>query len=91
MFSLKEKQHIAAEVEKLLLGLNHPEMPKERPKFRLHVDGAEAWSWADIAPNWTFEGNPPSVNPWNEQDHKTIAQAAPAITEIIKCLPTKPT
>jgi hypothetical protein len=41
MFSQKEKQHIAAEIEKLLLSLNHPEMPKDRPKFRLHVDGLE--------------------------------------------------
>jgi hypothetical protein len=67
MFSLKEKQHIAAEVEKLLLSLNHPEMPTERPKFHLHVDGKADWSWADIEPNWTFgEAKQPGVNPWNE-------------------------
>lgn len=67
MFSLKEKQHIAAEIEKLLLSLNHPEMPAEKPEFELHVTGKESWSWADIRPNWEFsEGNPPAVNPWNE-------------------------
>lgn len=68
MFSLKEKQHIAAEIEKLLLSLNHPEMPKEKPQFHLHVDGAESWSWADILPNWTFTAkNPPAANQFNEQ------------------------
>ncbi len=67
VFSLKEKQHLAAEVEKLLLALNHPEMPATKPKFNLHVDGKEPWSWADIQPNWTFDAaNPPGVNPFNE-------------------------
>lgn len=55
MFSPKEKQFIAAAVEKAILSLNHPEMPKSNPAFILHVVGAEDWSWADIKPNWTFE------------------------------------
>ena len=85
MFSQIEKKHIAAEIEKLLLSINHPEMPKERPQFRLHVDGAESWSWADIAPNWTFGAqSQPGVNPWNEQSHETIAVEAPKITEAVK-------
>jgi len=58
MFSTSEKQHIAAEIEKLLLSLNHPEMPKEKPGFFLHVDGAENWSWANIIPNWRFNETP---------------------------------
>ena len=67
MFSLSEKQRIAAEIEKLLLSFNHPEMPTEKPFFTLHVDGKEAWSWAEIKPNWTFtQDKPPGVNPWNE-------------------------
>jgi hypothetical protein len=66
MFSKSEKQHIAAEIEKILLNLNHPEMPKERPRFELHVGGAESWSWADIQPNWVYEDKEPGVNPWNE-------------------------
>ena len=67
MFSVKEKQFISKEIEKLLLGLDHPEMPKEKPKFSLHVDGKESWSWADINPNWTFGiNNPPESNPFNE-------------------------
>lgn len=67
MFSLREKQFLAAEIEKLLIGLNHPEMPMEKPIFKLHVDGKESWSFADIQPNWTFnEQNKPGVNAWNE-------------------------
>lgn len=67
MFSVQEKQKIAAAVEKILLELGHPEMPAEKPDFQLFVKGKEAWSWADIKPNWTFgETNPPAVNQWNE-------------------------
>jgi len=67
MFSVVQKQRIAAEIEKLLLSLNHPEMPDERPQFVLKVNGAEEFSWAEINPNWTFsEDNPPDVNPFNE-------------------------
>ena len=67
MFSVKEKQEIAAAVEKILLGVDHPEMPKEKPMFSLHVKGKEGWSWADITPNWTFEDRQPTINPWNEK------------------------
>ena len=74
MFSQIEKRHIAAEIEKLLLSINHPEMPKERPSFTLHVDGAEAWSWADIKPNWTFSESAPGINPWNEQARRIMGK-----------------
>lgn len=67
MFSLEQKKFIAAEVEKILLSLNHPEMPKINPAFTLHIDGAESWSWADIKPNWTFnEDSKPGINVHNE-------------------------
>ncbi len=68
MFSKQEKAIIADGIEKILLGLNHPEMPDEKPKFKLHVDGKESWSWADIEPNWTFDetGKPMECNPFNE-------------------------
>lgn len=73
MFSMKEKQFLAAEIEKLLLGLDHPEMPKFNPNFSLHVDGKESWSWADIKPNWTFSVEGPKVeNPWNEVARKVL-------------------
>lgn len=67
MFSVEQKKQISSVIEKALLDLNHPEMPKDRPSFKLHVDGAESWSWADIVPNWTFsDTNKPGVNPFNE-------------------------
>jgi len=73
MFSQKEKQFIAAEIEKLLISLEHPEMPKDKPMFSLHVTGKESWSWADIRPNWTFdETNAPGVNSWNEVARHTM-------------------
>lgn len=52
MFSAEEKEKIADAVEKVIMGFNHPEMPKERPEFSLTVYGKESWSWADIEPNW---------------------------------------
>jgi len=67
MFSVKEKQKIAEVIEKTLLELEHPEMPKEKPKFKLHVDGKADWSWADIEPNWVYEDKEPGVNTWNEK------------------------
>jgi len=67
MFSRKEKIAIADAVEKIILVFKHPEMPKEKPNFRLHIDGKEPWSWADIEPNWKFDDkNKPTVNQWNE-------------------------
>ena len=66
MFSMKEKQMISKKIEELILSLNHPEMPKEFPVFRLKVWGKESWSWADIKPNWVFNNKNPSINPFNE-------------------------
>ena len=67
MYSVKEKQFIASQVENLLLALNHPEMPKEKLTFILRVEGKEDWSWAEIKPNHTFGiNNLPSINPFND-------------------------
>lgn len=67
MFSVQEKRHIAQCLEIIILTLKHPEMPTEKPRFKLHIDGKESWSWADIEPNWTFDDkNKPGVNSWNE-------------------------
>ena len=72
MFSKEEKQKISEEVEKLLLSFNHPEMPKEKPMFALHVNGKEDWSWADITPNWIYEGNEAKTSDWNENARETL-------------------
>ena len=68
MFSIAEKRKIADEIEKFLLSLRHPEMPTEKPKFKIHIDGKESWSWADIEPNWVFDDGEkiPQINPFNE-------------------------
>jgi len=67
MFSIAEKKRIAEAVEKVLLEINHPEMPKEKPKFKLHIDGKESWSYADIEPNWVYDGDKkPTTTIWNE-------------------------
>lgn len=54
MFSIEEKTYIARKIEELLLSLNHSEMRKDKVEFKLHVDGAEDWSWADIEPNHKY-------------------------------------
>ena len=73
MFSVKEKRKIAEEIEKLLLNLDHPEMPKDKPVFKLRVDGKESWSWAEIKPNWKHDdANSPNTNPWNEVARETM-------------------
>ena len=72
MFSRKEKHMIASKLEDILLSLDHPEMPKERPSFKLHINGKEGWSWTDIEPNWTYEDKEPGVNLWNEVARKKL-------------------
>ena len=64
MFSVRQKREIADAVQKILRATNHPELPRGEILFRLHVTGAENWSWADINNNG-MEPNP-SVNIHNE-------------------------
>jgi len=66
MFSVKQKREISEAVQKILRDTNHPELPKNTEiSFRLHVEGAEYWSWAAIRNNGAVED--PEVNPWNEK------------------------
>lgn len=75
MFSLKEKQYLSSEIERLILGLGHPEMPKDKPMFSIRIEGKESWSWAEIKPNWTFGiDNPPKVNPFNEISRQVLSK-----------------
>lgn len=76
MFSVAEKRQLAAAIEKLLLDLKHPEMPTTKPVFKLHVDGKDLRSWADIEPNWIFdEGKPMGVNPFNEVAREVLKES----------------
>lgn len=68
MFSVREKRLIADQVQQILRGTHHPELPSGEIKFLLHVDGAEARSWADIQNNGAVMN--PSVNPHNEFQDK---------------------
>ena len=51
MFSTELKREIASKVQEILRETNHPELPKGEISFLLHIDGAEAWSWANIRNN----------------------------------------
>lgn len=64
MFSVKQKRGIAEKVQAILRETNHPELPEGEIAFSLHVDGAEAWSWADIQNNGAITD--PGKNIWNE-------------------------
>ena len=68
MFSVRQKREIAENVQKILRATNHPELPQGEIKFLLHVEGAESWSWGDIANNGSVVA--PQVNPWNESQDK---------------------
>lgn len=64
MFSVRQKREIAEKLQKILRETNHPELPDGEITFRLHVVGAESWSWADIRNNGAVSD--PGINPWNE-------------------------
>jgi len=72
MFSVRQKRAISDAVQNILRATNHPELPKGEIQFKLHVNGAENWSWADISNNAAV--TQPTVNPWNEQQDQTNDQ-----------------
>ena len=78
MFSVRQKRMISGAVQEILRATNHPELPTGEISFRLHVDGAESWSWADIRNNGAVES--PGVNPWNEQQDKGCLNGLPIPT-----------
>lgn len=55
MFDKKQKQFISSAIEKILLDLNHPEIPTKNVNFSLHIYGGPVGSWAHITPNWQPE------------------------------------
>ena len=72
MFSVAQKREIADKVQKVLRETNHPELPVGEIPFSLHVDGKQAWSWANIKNNGAVTN--PGVNPWNEMQADRINQ-----------------
>ncbi len=65
MFSVREKREIAEKVQTILRETKHSELPTGEIQFKLHVDSAEGWSWADIRNNGAVRD--PGVNPHNER------------------------
>lgn len=65
MFSQKVKQEIAERVHAILRRTNDPELPTGPIKFILHVDGANAHSWANIR---NFSDKDMPVNPILKQN-----------------------
>ena len=50
----------------LLREIGHPELPSGEIKFKIHIEGAESWSWADIENNGAITN--PGINPFNEMN-----------------------
>jgi len=70
VFSVNQKRAIADAVQQILRDTKHPELPEGEISFQLHVDGAEAWSWADIRNNGAVTA--PDINPWNEMQERKM-------------------
>lgn len=71
MFSTSQKREIADAVQKILRATDHPELPEHEIHFKLHVDGAEHWSWADIRNNEDVVYGDELKNPWNEREYES--------------------
>ncbi len=67
MFSVQQKRNISDAVQRILRETNHPELPEGNIRFLLHVNGAEAWSWADIKDNESVVNPEANANPFNER------------------------
>ena len=74
MFSVRQKREIAEALQTILRATNHPELPKAGEiRFKLRVEGAEEWSWAEIVNNGAVAR--PGVNSWNEMQDTANAKA----------------
>ncbi len=68
MFSCSQKRDISNDIQAILRDTNHPELPDGEIKFKIHIEGAESWSWADIENNGAVTN--PGINPFNEMQGK---------------------
>ena len=48
MLSVQDKKKISEKIQEILHEIKDSELPEGEIKFLLHVDGKEAWSWANI-------------------------------------------
>ena len=51
MFSRQQKREISMRVQAILQSTADEELPDGEIQFILHVDGEDAWSWANIRNN----------------------------------------
>lgn len=65
MFSVNQKREISRKIQEIIRETNHSELPDGEINFKIHIDGAENWSWADIENNGSVTN--PSINPHNER------------------------
>ena len=65
MFSVRQKQEIAAAIQRVLRDTKHPELPEGEIRFEIHVCGATTMSWADIQNNGAVAD--PEMNLHNEE------------------------
>lgn len=70
MFSVKQKRHIADEIQRILRETQHPELPLGEIQFLISVKGKEPWSYAIIQNNGAVQA--PGVNPWNEMQDPNV-------------------
>lgn len=83
MFSVQQKRDISHAVQQILRATAHPELPTTGEiSFLLHVDGAEAWSFADIKNNGSVLN--PTVNPHNEHMAEVQEQARAKLADDLK-------
>ena len=62
MFSPDMKKMISEKVQTILRETYHAELPETEINFLLHVDGAEAWSWANIRNNSSDKNKPVPID-----------------------------
>ena len=86
MFSIQQKRDIADAVQRILQATHHPELPPDSGEisFNLHVDGAAAWSFADIRNNGAVGA--PDMNPHNELMASIPEQEARDLIETSKMM-----
>ena len=64
MFSCSQKRKLSNEIQNIIRATKHPELPAGEIPFKIHIEGAEAWSWADIENNGAVTN--PGINPYSE-------------------------
>ena len=85
MFSVRQKRAIADKVQQILRNTHHQELPDSEILFLLRVEGAQAWSFAEIRNNGAVVE--PGINAWNEMlDRQDAVRFADRIKALLRKL-----